>query len=167
MLALLITSHGSSGSCGVNKGTGCSAAPRARNTRRRGSQRPKEKEGGTEMRRQKRQNRSELLLQAKEDKQQQKLVSGRKSEGKETNEQAGALPFSWLENSRLALETLLPMSARERRLDFLVWWRCFRSSVYMTFSFASAFSRPASIWLSVTVSGGTDHQLRLKTEAIV
>lgn len=62
------------------------------------------------------------------------------------------LPFSWLENSLLALETLLPMSARERKLDFLVWWRCFRSSVYMTFSFRSAFNWPVSIWLSVIIS---------------
>lgn len=68
-----------------------------------------------------------------------------------------ALPFSWLVNSLLALETLLPMSARERKLDFLVWWRCFRSKVYMTFSFRSAFSWPHSIWLSVINSvRGTD-----------
>lgn len=62
------------------------------------------------------------------------------------------LPFSWLVNSLLALETLLPMSARERKLDFLVWWRCFRNNVYMTFSFSSAFSWPLSIWLSMIVS---------------
>ena len=68
-----------------------------------------------------------------------------------------ALPFSWLENSLLALETLLPMSASERKLDFLVWWRCFRSSVYMTFSFRSAFSWPDSIWLSVIISVGGRH----------
>ena len=35
---------------------------------------------------------------------------------------ASTLPFwSWLENSLLALDTVLPMSASERRLDFLVW----------------------------------------------
>lgn len=65
---------------------------------------------------------------------------------------ASVLPFSWLENSLLALETVLPMSASERRLDFLVWWRCLRSSVYMTLSFSSAFSWPISIWLSVISS---------------
>lgn len=46
------------------------------------------------------------------------------------------------------------MSARERRLDFLVWWRCFRNSVYMTFSFRSAFNCPLSMWLSMMVSVG-------------
>lgn len=65
---------------------------------------------------------------------------------------ASVLPVSWLENSLLALETVLPMSARERRLDFLVWWRCFRSNVYITLSFRSAFSWPISIWLSVIIS---------------
>lgn len=53
------------------------------------------------------------------------------------------------------------MSARERKLDFLVWWRCLRSSVYMTFSFRSAFNWPVSIWLSVISSGrGTDWRSR-------
>lgn len=71
---------------------------------------------------------------------------------------ASVLPFSWLENSLLALETVLPMSARERRLDFLVWWRCFRSRVYITLSLRSAFSWPISIWLSVISSGGCAHR---------
>lgn len=75
---------------------------------------------------------------------------------------ASVLPFSWLENSLLALETVLPMSARERRLDFLVWWRCFRSNVYMTLSFSSAFSWPISIWLSVISSGGAERGERQK-----
>lgn len=65
---------------------------------------------------------------------------------------APVLPLSGVENSLLALETVLPMSAKERRLDFLVWWRCFLSKVYMTFSFRSAFKRPLSIWLSVIIS---------------
>lgn len=42
---------------------------------------------------------------------------------------ASALPLSGLVNILLALETVFPMSARERRLDFLVWCRCFLSSV--------------------------------------
>lgn len=42
---------------------------------------------------------------------------------------ASALPLSGLVNILLALETVFPMSASERRLDFLVWCRCFRSSV--------------------------------------
>lgn len=65
---------------------------------------------------------------------------------------APILPLSGVENSLLALETVLPMSAKERRLDFLVWWRCFLSKVYMTLSFRSAFKRPFSIWLSVIIS---------------
>lgn len=67
------------------------------------------------------------------------------------------LPLSWVENSLLALETVLPMSARERRLDFLVWWRCFRSNVNITLSFRSAFSWPISIWLSVIISEDTQN----------
>lgn len=73
---------------------------------------------------------------------------------------ASVLPFSWLENSLLALETVLPMSARERRLDFLVWWRCLRSNVYITLFLRLALSWPISIWLSVICSERKEKQGR-------
>lgn len=55
------------------------------------------------------------------------LVGCFKTEG--YSQLASALPLSGLVNILLALETVFPMSARERRLDFLVWCRCFLSSV--------------------------------------
>ena len=55
------------------------------------------------------------------------LVGCFKGEG--YSQLASALPLSGLVNILLALETVFPMSARERRLDFFVWCRCFLSSV--------------------------------------
>jgi len=58
---------------------------------------------------------------------QARVVGCFKTEG--YSQLASALPLSGLVNILLALETVFPMSARARRLAFLVWCRCFLSSV--------------------------------------
>lgn len=168
MLELLVTSHGSSEPCGVKQGTGCSRGLRAINVPDEedsiGPKREKEREkkgwgGKAEKRKEgkevrvfleKEKSTPKVSVEILFKKQKQRLRMKRKT--KTGFNKRSTLPFSWLENSLLALETLLPMSARERKLDFLVWWRCFRSSVYMTLSFRSALSWPVSIWLSVITS---------------
>lgn len=61
----------------------------------------------------------------------------------------------WLGDNSLevALEDF-PMSASERWIGFLVWWRCFLSSTKLIFSFRSGGMRPSAICRS-TMSSGT------------
>lgn len=63
--------------------------------------------------------------------------------------------FLWLGGNSLevALEDF-PMSASERWIGFLVWWRCFLSSTKLIFSFRSGGMRPSVICRS-TMSSGT------------
>lgn len=166
MLELLVTSHGSSESWGVKQGTGCSGGLRAINIPDGGGQgqyRPKERKKKRETDKKMRLSGKEwevfyerrIYTSCQQNKRRNLVWRERMKKGNDwamKGIKRFQLPFSWLVNSLLALETLLPMSARERKLDFLVWWRCFLNNVYVTFSFSSAFSWPLSIWLSMIVS---------------